>query len=887
MFRISQQRHGFVRGTPLVRQGGVWASTDGPWTAVVANIIDANTFEATDSGVIDYPPGTFIPDFALTTPTGTAIGTAITNSKLLLSSAGTATAAAASTPSSTPSGLSGSGLDQYYAKWTGTTVGYGQIHEDATSLYLGPTITATAATLTCTTPITANGGVDVGGATPSSVDPSRVVIGGGVVWVDKYLQATPQTAPTHAEGRMYWDSTDHTLSLQSEITGSTLQVGQENWVRCVNKTGSTISDGSVVYISGAQGNRPTMSLALSNSGDAIHRTIGVTTASVANNAEGYVTVLGIVRGINTTGFTEGDILYVSTTTPGALTNVEPVFPNHAVTVGYALNSTVNGSIFVSVDTGVHYQDFHRQQGFNSRTDATLSFVAATRIFTLAPTGTTYTVWREGAEYKLTPKTVTLPATTGLYFIYLDASNTLVASTTPWSISDTSKIFVATVYYYHPTTVYALNDERHGAARNLPFHAWAHKTIGTRYESGLTGTFTNTTLSITQGIIHDEDIEFSTASTRTSCRLWRYNAATSAMLFTASTTPYMVSGGTLQWDNAGTATNVTSGKYIVNDVYATTDPDYPIWIRVGTAEYTLLNDAQAAVSGPLATWNALGIQELKLLYRIIYRNLGGTPTYISATDFRTGGTVPGGGTTPVAPHAATHAGGGSDPISSLGAVTFIGASSTPAEGTVNIGGGIVRAYTNFFVHSDGAGLHNANVTGAGTVNGINLLDTGNVYIGHKSGVTSRWYNGTSLLAAISDNFTIYGTSPGTPGAGIVNIGGGIVRTPGCTLGDQSYFAGTDTGSVSANQVAIGGGVVRAAGAAYIGTQLFLSSGGSEPSAPSGGQINMGGGIGKFGGSITVGGTHKWTLAGYTATAPSATGYITITINGTTYKLLAST
>ena len=35
-----------------------------------------------------------------------------------------------------------------------------------------------------------------------------------------------------------------------------------------------------------------------------------------------------------------------------------------------------------------------------------------------------------------------------------------------------------------------------------------------------------------------------------------------------------------------------------------------------------------------------------------------------------------------------------------------------------------------------------------------------------------------------------------------------------------------------------------------------------------------------------GTHKWTLGGYTTTAPGATGYVTVTINGATYKLLAS-
>lgn len=44
----------------------------------------------------------------------------------------------------------------------------------------------------------------------------------------------------------------------------------------------------------------------------------------------------------------------------------------------------------------------------------------------------------------------------------------------------------------------------------------------------------------------------------------------------------------------------------------------------------------------------------------------------------------------------------------------------------------------------------------------------------------------------------------------------------------------------------------------------------------------------GGTIsTDSGTTKWALGGYTATPPAATGYVTITIGGTTYKLIAAT
>jgi hypothetical protein len=41
------------------------------------------------------------------------------------------------------------------------------------------------------------------------------------------------------------------------------------------------------------------------------------------------------------------------------------------------------------------------------------------------------------------------------------------------------------------------------------------------------------------------------------------------------------------------------------------------------------------------------------------------------------------------------------------------------------------------------------------------------------------------------------------------------------------------------------------------------------------------------ALSTGGTYAWTLGGYTAGAPTATGYVTITIGGVTYKLVAST
>lgn len=151
---------------------------------------------------------------------------------------------------------------------------------------------------------------------------------------------------TTTQGQMFWDAGEQTVSINVDQTnGVKLSLGTEQYIRVVNKTGAQINDGQVVYISGAQGNRPTATLARADVFSTT-RVIGVATQNIADNAEGFVTTYGEVHGYNTTGFTAGDKLYLSAATAGLLTNTVPSSPNYNVSVGVALNSTVNGNIFV-------------------------------------------------------------------------------------------------------------------------------------------------------------------------------------------------------------------------------------------------------------------------------------------------------------------------------------------------------------------------------------------------------------------------------------------------------------------------------------------------------------------------------------------------------------
>lgn len=125
-----------------------------------------------------------------------------------------------------------------------------------------------------------------------------------------------------------------------------------------NTTGSTIASGKAVYISGGSGNNPLISLATSATHSAVtHSTIGMTHESIPNNSFGHVIVVGMVRNIDTSAFTAGQMVYLGTA--GGLVASPPAYPGVTVEVGHVVRvSSTVGSVFVNVDTGNDLATLH-------------------------------------------------------------------------------------------------------------------------------------------------------------------------------------------------------------------------------------------------------------------------------------------------------------------------------------------------------------------------------------------------------------------------------------------------------------------------------------------------------------------------------------------------
>jgi len=177
------------------------------------------------------------------------------------------------------------------------------------------------------------------------------------------------TTPTQSSGvaSLRWNDTDGTLDLGLKGGNVTLQLGQESLIRVVNKTATNLTEAGyeAVYISGAQGQRLKVDLALANSDLTSAGTIGIVTENIDVNQEGFVTSNGLVRGINTTGslqgetWLDGNMLYLSPTIAGRITNIKPIAPYHTVVIGVCVHAhSTQGSIFVKVDNGYELEELH-------------------------------------------------------------------------------------------------------------------------------------------------------------------------------------------------------------------------------------------------------------------------------------------------------------------------------------------------------------------------------------------------------------------------------------------------------------------------------------------------------------------------------------------------
>jgi hypothetical protein len=217
---------------------------------------------------------------------------------------------------------------------------------------------------------------------------------------------TPTNTPS-TPGTMFWSADDETVDIIMDAA-VTQKVGQETFYLVKNQTGTAIPKGTVVRADGTVGASGRILIApfLANGTFPSKFCIGVTTETIANGADGFVTAFGKIRQINTASYTEGTVLYASPTSAGGFTTTPPQAPNNIVSVAIVVtSSTNNGSIFVrpifgssiNEDEGVRITSPVLNQGLfydgsywvNKTIAAALGYTPANQATTLTINGQTF------------------------------------------------------------------------------------------------------------------------------------------------------------------------------------------------------------------------------------------------------------------------------------------------------------------------------------------------------------------------------------------------------------------------------------------------------------------------------------------------------------------
>jgi len=148
-----------------------------------------------------------------------------------------------------------------------------------------------------------------------------------------------------------------------------LKIGTQEFAQVVNKTTPLVNllaaNYQVCIVAGATGQRLSVKLARADSDVNSAGTLGIVAENINGNAEGFIQTVGTIENLNTSGslqgetWADGDLLYLSGTTFGAITNVKPSAPIHEVRVGYVEYAhATKGKIYVKIDNGYELDELH-------------------------------------------------------------------------------------------------------------------------------------------------------------------------------------------------------------------------------------------------------------------------------------------------------------------------------------------------------------------------------------------------------------------------------------------------------------------------------------------------------------------------------------------------
>jgi len=295
-------------------------------------------------------------------------------------------------------------------------------------------------------------------------------------------------------------------------------------------------------------------------------------------------------------------------------------------------------------------------GHADKSESSIGFNAGTRTFTISPVSASFVVWCKGVKHTYTSaQTVVIPNTTGLHFIYFNASGVLSTQMTYFTWEE----HAPTAYiYWNATTQQAVyfGDERHGITLDWQTHEYLHRTRGAAIAngfgaSGYTTTGTGATdadaqIDIGGGTFFDEDMQVDIVSTNTPVAgTWQqdlsgpalipvlYLSGSSWVLDSPTNFPFKVVSGVPQYNlySGGTWSTapVANNEYFVSWILATNNLTYPVIAIISQAPTNQLSGAEAMTFEGL-NLNGFPSVEFRPLYKVIYQYKTGFTNSIKAS-----------------------------------------------------------------------------------------------------------------------------------------------------------------------------------------------------------------------------------------------------------------
>ena len=291
-------------------------------------------------------------------------------------------------------------------------------------------------------------------------------------------------------------------------------------------------------------------------------------------------------------------------------------------------------------------------GHEDKDQSTISFDSTSRTFTITPVAANFEVWVRGTKHTYTTaQTVTIPNTSGIYYIYFDSNG--LGAQTDYFIWD-EQAPTALVYYNAVTGLAPyFADERHGTTLDWQTHEYLHRTRGAVIANGFSvGNYTIggvVQLDIANGTFFDEDLQIDVTHSNTpTANTWQQDLQGPAQIpmFYLSGTGWVRDNPTGYLNKQGTSrprynslsggvwsvADIDNNKYGTTFIVATNNLTYPIIAIMSQSSHANQGDAEGLEFSDLVL-TGFPVAEFRLLYKVVFKANSTHGTLTSVWDLR--------------------------------------------------------------------------------------------------------------------------------------------------------------------------------------------------------------------------------------------------------------